>query len=90
VTPQELQHRFNTGNYWQRVQAGQLQSRIVKSKPCHLPTEPPGTLSQIVAYDDGSQRIALVHQYLRPDGTLGASGKPDPKELIEGGVGYFV
>ena len=53
--------------------------------------EPPGTRSQMVAYVDASgQRVALVHQYLRPDGTLGGSGRPDPKLLIEGGVTYFV
>lgn len=33
---------------------------------------------------DGNQ-IALVHQYLRRDGTLGASGLPDPKWLLHEG-----
>jgi hypothetical protein len=28
--------------------------------------------------------MAIVHQYLRPDGTLGASGLPDPKWLRDG------
>jgi hypothetical protein len=32
---------------------------------------------------------ASIHRYLRPDGTLGASGRPDPKRLVEGGVKYF-
>lgn len=43
----------------------------------------------MVAYElpDGS-RVALVHQYLRPDGTVGASGQPDPKWLLEDGVIY--
>ena len=26
--------------------------------------------------------VAMVHQYLLPDGTLGASGNPDPKWLF--------
>jgi hypothetical protein len=29
--------------------------------------------------------IARGHQYLRPDGRLGRSGKPDPKRLFSGG-----
>jgi hypothetical protein len=33
-------------------------------------------------------RIFLVHLYLRPDGTIGASGKPDPKWLFEDGIVY--
>ncbi len=34
---------------------------------------------------DGSLRkVALVHEYRRPDGSLGGSGLPDPKRLIVG------
>ncbi len=25
--------------------------------------------------------VALAHRYLRPDNTVGASGKPDPKRI---------
>jgi hypothetical protein len=32
-------------------------------------------------YSQDGEVLALVHQYLRPDGTIGASGKPDPKRL---------
>jgi hypothetical protein len=28
--------------------------------------------------------VAIVHQYLNPDGTLGGSGTPDPKWLRDG------
>jgi hypothetical protein len=30
-----------------------------------------------------------VHQYLRPDGTLGLSGRPDPKLVLYEGVVYY-
>lgn len=39
--------------------------------------------------DTNGQEVARVHQYLQPDGTLGASGKPDPKRLLQGGVLYI-
>lgn len=53
--------------------------------------EPPGTRSLMVSYlNDALVRIFMVHFYLRPDGTLGASGKPDPKWLFEDGVVYAV
>lgn len=56
------------------------------SKPA---TEPPDPRSQIVQfYDKAGQRIAVVHWYLRPDGTLGGSGWLDPKMLFEGGMLY--
>jgi hypothetical protein len=28
------------------------------------------------------QPVALLHQYKRPDGTLGGSGLPDPKVVV--------
>lgn len=90
MTEQELRRRFNSGGYWRRARSGDLQQRVLKSKPTRLANEPPGTLSQIVAYQDGPDRIALVHQYLRSNGSLGASGRLDPKELFDGGVIYFV
>lgn len=48
---------------------------------------PEGSQSQIVAYrlpDIG--KIALVHQYVRPDGKI--RGRPDPKYLVVDGVLY--
>jgi hypothetical protein len=51
--------------------------------------EPFCTWTQEVFYiDQNNDEIARVHQYLRPDGTLGASGLPDPKEIVENGVMY--
>ena len=48
---------------------------------------PPCTLSQIVKYLDASGRpVAVVHQYLLANGTLGASGRPDPKWLLHDGT----
>jgi hypothetical protein len=53
--------------------------------------QPHGTLSQIVIYIDASDlQVALVHQYLRPDGTLGGSGRPDPKKVLTDGVLYIL
>ena len=46
------------------------------------PREPPGTRSQSVPYTLMGVKIAVCHQYLRPDGSFGASGLPDPK-LVE-------
>jgi hypothetical protein len=43
----------------------------------------------MVSYvDDAWNRIFLVHLYLRPDGSIGASGLPDPKWLYEDGEVY--
>lgn len=50
-----------------------------------------GTVSVMVEYrDTNGHRIALVHQYVHPDGTLGGSGLPDPKALIHDGIFYLL
>ena len=40
-------------------------------------------------YNQAGQRVMTLQYFLRPDGTLGASGKLDPKELLVGNVMYF-
>lgn len=43
----------------------------------------PGTRSQRVTYHNPPNvLIAEAHRYLQPDGTLGGSGRPDPKWLL--------
>ncbi len=91
VPEAELRRRFNEGEYWLRTESGALTVEVRRSG--HPSPEGSGepycTRSQIVAYSDRiGRRVAVVHQYLRPDGTVGGSGRPDPKMLVEDGVEY--
>ncbi len=82
---------FNDGNYWQKVKDGELSSIVIEDRHPSLTAanEPYCTLSQMVSYRDASgNEVVRVHQYLRRDGTIGASGKPDPKRLYQDGVLY--
>lgn len=91
VSEEELRRRFNEGRYWPRVRSGELRAEVRRDghPSPDLSGEPYCTRSQIVAYlDAGGRRVAVVHQYRRPDGTLGGSGRPDPKMLVEGGVEF--
>ena|SRR5215217_8622321 len=83
----EIRRKFNQRRLWERVQSGQLREDVLKDRHPSLPraNEPFCTRSQLVRYKDANGRtVALVHQYLRQDGTLGASGRPDPKMLRDG------
>jgi hypothetical protein len=52
-------------------------------------SEPYCTHSQMISYrDPDNNEVARIHQYLRPDGSIGASGKPDPKRLLHDGTLY--
>jgi hypothetical protein len=93
----ELREMFNRGRYVERAASGEL---IVWTRGDHHPTpvlasEPYCTVSQMLRYVDrdpetglASARLAVAHQYLRPDGTIGASGRPDPKSIFADDVVY--
>lgn len=51
--------------------------------------EPPGTVSHMLLYFEAEDTlVAKVHEYLRPDGTRGASGLRDPQWLRIGDSVY--
>lgn len=83
---------FNDQDLYAQTRAGTLRRVLMKEKhPSPQPaSEPYCTRSQMVSYVDSlGTEIARVHQYLRPDGTIGGSGKPDPKRLFIDGVIYL-
>lgn len=93
VDERDLRRLFNEDGYWQQVKDGILTARIREDghPSPERSGEPYCTRSQIIAYlDDSGDEIALVHQYLRRDGTLGASGRPDPKRIFVDGTLYVV
>jgi len=86
VTEAEIQRAFNKGEFWEQAKSGVLKVGLFHPERHANPVrtgQPYCTRSQMLVYStqDGTP-IALVHQYLRPNGTLGASGKPDPKKLV--------
>jgi hypothetical protein len=87
----ELRKVFNA-EILPRIEAGEVKEVILSENPASPAFgQPPGTLSQMVAYlearDGRIRQLARAHRYLRPDGTLGGSGKrlPDPKEVLHEG-----
>ena len=84
---------FSDGRYWESAQRGEFAEVVLKENhPSPKDSaEPYCTLSQFVAYLDAlNMKVAQVHQYLRPNGEIGGSGRPDPKTLFKDGVLYYV
>lgn len=83
---------FNEGHYYDRVLSGYIQAVVAQDfHPSQTAAhEPWCTRSQLVGYVDLAlgRTVARVHQYLRTDGTLGASGRPDPKMIYDDGMVY--
>jgi len=93
VSARDLRERFRLGRYEDRVRSGELKALVLsEGHPSPVGSgQPFCTRSQILGYEDVTRRrVALVHQYLRPDGTLGGSGHPDPKRIFEDGAIYAV
>ena len=92
VSLRELRDRFNS-EILPRIEAGEL-LEVVRSSgnPNRAANQPPGTTSQRVEYFDAIEGelvlVDTVHRYLLPDGTLGASGLPDPKRIRVDGTVY--
>lgn len=90
VTENEIRQAFNACRFWEKAQSGELIPATLRSNHLKRPGRkgPLCTRSElIVYYTSDRQPVAWVHQYLRPDGTLGGSGRPDPKRLrVEGRI----
>lgn len=85
VTEDIIRHHFNNSQILERLQAGNITIEIDFNKHKDPPPngEPFCTRSQILyLYERNGDPIAVIHQYIRPDGSIGASGLPDPKRLF--------
>jgi len=90
VSPSIIRQEYNAGQYWQKALNGELETRPARPERHADPEwtlQPYCTMSQTVEYFTlEGIRVARVHQYLRPDGTIGGSGRPDPKWLYVDGL----
>ena len=91
VTPVEwvsieiIRQIFKESGFYEAILSGKFFQWIKRSSHPNPPPdgEPFCTHSQIAYYyNSNGEPVAVVHQYLRPDGSIGASGLPDPKRLI--------
>ena len=88
VPASELRGCFNGGPYLTDIIAGRLRPQYLRDRHLEAPAKgnPPCTRRQLIRYwDPDGNPVVEVFQYLREDGTLGASGRPDPKRLWRGG-----
>lgn len=91
VGAHRLRAIFNEGRYYEQAQRGELQVLTRRQGPAPAKAgQPPGTMSELLDYYNGSTRVATVHQYRRPDDSLGASGLPDPKAVLKEDVLYLL
>jgi hypothetical protein len=70
-------------SFWENV--------VYEGRPALRSGQTATTRSRRVEYvDRGGRMVATVHEYVKADGSLAASGKPDPKKLRIGNTIYMV
>jgi hypothetical protein len=92
VSEDELRRLFNEGRYCERMKSGEFREVIVsRIRRRHGDRRVRNTESRIADYfDEDGIRVARVHQFRKRDGSLGGSGKPDPKSLFHDGIFYMI
>ena len=80
----EVRRIFNEMRYFERYLAGDLSIDIRDDR--HPEPSPRGhqscTRSRYVYFVEGGVYLASAHMYLLPDGSLGGSGRPDPRVVV--------
>lgn len=94
VSPETIRAMFNNSQCPELIRTGDMVPEVIKDSVMqdpHLKGEPKGTRSQVIRYlDQTGQWVVVVHQYLRPNGALGGSGRPDPKRIKIGETIFVV
>ena len=93
ISNDQLRQLFNDAQVLEKAATKEYTEKIIdRNHPSELLAEEPiCTESQIVAYfaPDGNE-VARAHRYLRPDGTIGLMGRPDPKRMYHSGALYYI
>ena len=81
---------FNESMLVERAKAGEIIEIVIHSGlPTPVKGLPAGSQTQMISYREKSGlEIARAYRFLLPDGSIGASGKPDPKRLLKNGTLY--
>ena|SRR5689334_4914000 len=90
VCPRILFQMLDEARILERWRAGELVAEIKRRNvTSRSHGQVPGTETQIVRLrtHDG-RKVAVVRRFVRPDGSLGASGTPRPEWLRVGDVAY--
>ncbi len=89
VSEQDLQNKFNSGEGGWRDRMDELEILCTHDQPANpASNQDPGTRSKLFKFRESGVTVMALHFFLKVDGSLGASGKFDPKSLMVNGILY--
>ena len=93
ISKWNMRRLFNEGRFYEQVVSGELTARKENEYNPLIVSEniPLGSRSfETFYYDRHGNVVAQVQRFVTPQGTIGASGKVDPKRLHIKGVTYAI
>lgn len=86
---------FNEGNFLKKIRKGEYKAESKRCSPVPADSDkigdsiPIGSISQtLYFFNTDNQKAIEIQRYIKPDGSIGASRKNDPKEILVGNVYY--
>jgi hypothetical protein len=90
ISERELQYKFNNNEGGYKNRMDELEISCSYDEPASPKSgQDPGTTSKIFKFRENGATVMILHFFLRSDGSLGASGKFDPKNLLIEGILYY-
>ena len=81
-----MRDTFNDPEFNIRLRQNTAEWVLIYEEPAPVESgEPDGTLSQVHEWYGVEGKLAVIHRYKRPDGSIGASGLLDPHSLLVDG-----
>jgi hypothetical protein len=92
ISKWDMRRLYNEGGYYKRALGGEFRVETDEFQPNVVSKRVPkgSTSIETFYYDLTGILIARLHHYVKPDGRIGGSGKPDPKFLRIGGIEYHL
>jgi hypothetical protein len=91
----DLRRLFNEGKYIQKITSQELTARSIRCNEVDPNSDkigstiPKGSISQTLRlFDANNDFVAEFQRYIRPEGTIGASGYNDPKRMGINGLRF--
>ena len=90
ISERDLQNKFNHGEGGLRDRMDELEILCDYDEPASPSSkQDPGTRSKLFKFRENGITVMALHFFLKVDGSLGASGKFDPKILMVNGILYY-
>ena len=89
ISPWELRKKFRENEWRHSDQWARLDIKCAYDRQANPNSkQAPGTRSKMFRFRTDGVTVLTIHFFVKPDFSLGASGKFDPKYLVVNGVGY--